>query len=84
MLKLIVNHSPALIGFLLSLKLNLSKPQFEHVVRLSDALITTDRRHKTKEIGSPGIDKTQSFTNGTQSRIVARDSASCWRLCGFV
>jgi len=47
MLKLIVQHSPALISFLLSLKLNLSKPQFEHVLRLSDALITTDIRHKT-------------------------------------
>jgi len=47
MLKLIVQHSPALISFLLSLRLNLSKPQFEHVLRLSDALITTDIRHKT-------------------------------------
>ncbi len=47
MLKLIVQHSPALISFLLSLKLNLSRPQFDHVVRMSDALITTDMRHKT-------------------------------------
>lgn len=47
MLKLIVQHSPVLISFLLSLKLNLSKPQFDHVVRMTDALITTDMRHKT-------------------------------------
>jgi len=47
MLKLIVQHSPVLISFLLSLKLTLSKPQFEHVLRICDALITTDLRHKT-------------------------------------
>jgi hypothetical protein len=47
MLKLIVHHSPILIQFLLSLKLNLSKPQFEHMVRMCDALITTELRHKT-------------------------------------
>ena len=47
MLKLIVHHSPALLSFLLSLKLNLSQPQFDHLVRMSDALITTDMHHKT-------------------------------------
>lgn len=47
MLKLIVQHSPALISFLLSLKLNLSRPQFDHVLRITDALITADGRHKT-------------------------------------
>lgn len=47
MLKLIVQHSPILVSFLLSLKLNFSKPQFDHVLRMADALITTDMRHKT-------------------------------------
>ena len=47
MLKLIVHHSPALISFFLSLKLNLSKPQFEHALHICDALITTDMRRKT-------------------------------------
>lgn len=47
MLKLIVQHSPALIGFLIGLKLNLSRPQFKHVVRMVDSLITAEGRHKT-------------------------------------
>lgn len=47
MLKLIVQHSPSLIGFLIGLKLQLSRPQFEHVVRITDSLITTEGKHKT-------------------------------------
>lgn len=47
MLKRIVHHSPVLIGFLLSLKLHLSRPQFDHVLRLTDSLITSEGKQKT-------------------------------------
>lgn len=47
LLKLIVHHSPHLLAFLYGLQLRLSKPQLHHVVRLADALIVSQARHKT-------------------------------------
>ena len=47
MLKLIVQHSPKLFVFLWGLHLRLSKPQWQHVRRLADALIVSEARHKT-------------------------------------
>ena len=47
MLKLIVQHSPQLLAFLCGLHLHLSKPQWQHVLRLADALIVSEVRHKT-------------------------------------
>ena len=47
MLKLIVQHSPQLLAFLCGLQLRLRKPQWQHVLRLADALIVSEARHKT-------------------------------------
>ena len=47
MLKLIVQHSPKLLAFLCGLQLRLTKPQLQHVLRLADALIVSEARHKT-------------------------------------
>ena len=47
MLKLIVHHSPSLVAFVCGLHLRLSKPQWQHVVRLADALRVSETRHKT-------------------------------------
>ena len=47
MLKLIVQHSPTLLAFLCGLHLRLTKPQWQHVLRLADALIVSEARHKT-------------------------------------
>jgi len=47
LLKLIVQHSPSLVAFLCGLHLRLSKPQLQHVLRLTDALIVSEIRHKT-------------------------------------
>jgi DDE family transposase len=47
LLKLIVQHSPTLVTFLCSLHLRLSKPQWQHVLRLADVLIVAEIRHKT-------------------------------------
>ena len=47
MLKLIVQHSPALVAFLYGLHLRLSKPQWQHVLRFVDTLIVSEIRHKT-------------------------------------
>jgi len=47
LLKLIVQHSPNLLAFLCGLHLRLSKPQWQHVLRLADALIVSEARHKT-------------------------------------
>ena len=47
MLKLIVHHSPSLIGFLVGLHIKVSRPQFEHIARMADAQITTECKHKT-------------------------------------
>jgi Transposase DDE domain len=47
LLKLIVQHSPTLVTFLCGLHLRLSKPQWQHVLRLTDVLIVSEIRHKT-------------------------------------
>jgi hypothetical protein len=47
LLKLIVHHSPSLVAFVCGLHLRLSKPQWQHVVRLADALVVSEARHKT-------------------------------------
>jgi Transposase DDE domain len=47
LLKLIVQHSPTLQAFLYGLHLRLSKPQWQHVLRLADALVVSEARHKT-------------------------------------
>ena len=47
MLKLIVQHSPKLLAFLCGVQLRLTKPQLQHVLRLADALIVSEARHKT-------------------------------------
>jgi Transposase DDE domain len=47
LLKLIVQHSPNLLAFLCGLHLRLSKPQWQHVLRLADALVVSEARHKT-------------------------------------
>jgi Transposase DDE domain len=47
LLKLIVQHSPKLLAFVCGLQLRLTKPQLQHVLRLADALIVSEARHKT-------------------------------------
>jgi hypothetical protein len=47
LLKLIVQHSPPLLSFLCALQLRLTKPQRQHVMRMADALIVSETRHKT-------------------------------------
>ena len=47
MLKLIVQHSPKLLVFLCGLHLRLHKPQWQHVLRLTDALVVSEAQHKT-------------------------------------
>jgi hypothetical protein len=47
LLKLIVHHSPPLLAFVYGLHLRLTKPQWQHVLRLADALIVSEARHKT-------------------------------------
>jgi hypothetical protein len=46
LLKLIVQHSPNLLAFLCGLHLRLSKPQWQHVLRLAEALVVSAARHK--------------------------------------
>jgi hypothetical protein len=47
LLKLIVYHSPQLLAFLCGLHLRLTQPQWRHVLRIADALIVSEARHKT-------------------------------------
>jgi hypothetical protein len=47
LLKLVVHHAPKLLIFVCGLHLRLSKPQWQHVIRMADALIVSDTRHKT-------------------------------------
>ena len=47
MIKQIVQHSTKLIEFLVLLQLNLSKPQYRHVLRIADAAIVCESPHKT-------------------------------------
>ena len=47
MIKQIVQHSAKLIEFLVLLQLNLSKPQYRHVLSIADAAIVCEAPHKT-------------------------------------
>ena len=47
MFKLIVHHSPTLLAFVCGLHLRLTKPQWQQVLRMADALIVSEARHKT-------------------------------------
>jgi hypothetical protein len=47
LLKLIVHHSPKLLAFLWGLNVHLTKPQLQHVLRMADAVIVSEARHKT-------------------------------------
>lgn len=47
MIKQIVHHSAKLIQFLVLLQLNLSKPQYRHVLCIADAAIVCEAPHKT-------------------------------------
>ena len=47
MIKQIVQHSTKLIEFLVLLQLNLSKPQYRHVLSIADAVIVCELPHKT-------------------------------------
>jgi len=47
LLKLIVPQAPKLLVFVCGLHLRLSQPQWQHVIRLADALMVSDTRHKT-------------------------------------
>lgn len=47
MIKQIVHHSARLIEFIVLLQLNLSKPQYRHVLHIADAAIVCESPHKT-------------------------------------
>jgi hypothetical protein len=47
LVKLIVQHSPSLLAFLCGVHLRLSKPHWPHVLRLAEALMVSEARHKT-------------------------------------
>jgi len=47
LLQLIVHHAPKRLVFVCGLHLRLSKPQWQPVLRMADALIVSDIRHKT-------------------------------------
>ena len=47
LLQLMVQPSPQLLVFLCGLHLRLHKPQWQHVLRLADALVVSEARHKT-------------------------------------
>jgi len=47
LIKQIVHHSAKLIEFLVLLQLNLSKPQYRHVLCIADAAIVCEEPHKT-------------------------------------
>lgn len=47
MIKQIVHHSAKLIEFFVLLQLNLSKPQYRHVLNIADAAIVCEAPHKT-------------------------------------
>jgi hypothetical protein len=47
LIKQIVQHSAKLIEFLVLLQLNLSKPQYRHVLRMADTVIVCESPHKT-------------------------------------
>jgi len=47
LIKQIVQHSAKLIEFIVLLQLNLSKPQYRHVLNIADAAIVCEHPHKT-------------------------------------
>jgi hypothetical protein len=47
LIKQIVQHSTKLIEFLVLLQLNLSKPQYRHVLSIADAVVVCEAPHKT-------------------------------------
>ena len=47
MLKLIVQHSPTRLAFVCGVPLHLHKPQWQPGLRLTDALVVSEARHKT-------------------------------------
>lgn len=47
MIKQIVQHSAKLIEFIVLLQLNLSKPQYRHVLNIADTVIVCEQPHKT-------------------------------------
>jgi len=47
LLKLSVQHAPKLLAFVCGLQLRLTTPQLQPVLRLADALIVSEARHKT-------------------------------------
>jgi hypothetical protein len=47
LLKLIVQHPPTRLSFLCALQLRLTKPQWQPVLHMADALIVSATRHKT-------------------------------------
>ena len=47
MIKQIVQHSAKLIEFIVLLQLNLSKPQYRHVLNIADTVIVCESPHKT-------------------------------------
>lgn len=47
MIKQIVQHSVKLIEFIVLLQLNLSKPQYRHVLNIADTVIVCEQPHKT-------------------------------------
>ncbi|WP_353813180.1 transposase [Moorena sp. SIO1G6] len=81
MLKLIVHHSPSLIGFLFSINLNLrlSRPQFGHVLRITDSLITSEAKHKTVASLYEIIVNAPDASNGCDSLRIAPWSAETIR-----
>jgi hypothetical protein len=71
LLKLIVHHAPKLLVFVCGLHLPLSKPQWQHVIRLADALIVSDTRHKTIAGLSRLIVDAPDASNGADSRRIS-------------
>jgi hypothetical protein len=47
LIKQIAHHSAKLIQFFALLQLNLTKPQFRHVLHIADAVIVCECPHKT-------------------------------------
>jgi Transposase DDE domain len=47
LLKLLVQHAPTLLAFLCGGQLRLTKPPLQHGLRLAEALMVSEARHKT-------------------------------------
>lgn len=75
MLRLIVQHNPSLAGFIVGLNLQLSRPQFDHVVRLTDSIITSECKYKTVASLYKIIVDAPDASNGCDSLRIAPWSA---------